>query len=36
MKMSFHCEEKSMHIFANKLKNTQVEIPIIHQEYILE
>jgi len=31
-----HGEEKSMHIFADKLNNTQVEIPVMHQEYILE
>lgn len=31
-----HGEEKNMHIFADKLKNTQVKIPAIHQEYILE
>jgi metallo-beta-lactamase family protein len=30
-----HGEEKSMHAFAGKLKNTQVEIPALHQVYNL-
>ena len=30
-----HGEEKSMRIFANKLKNTHVEMPEMHQEYTL-
>ena len=30
-----HGEEKSMQIFANKLKNTHVEMPEMHQEYTL-
>jgi len=30
-----HGEEESMHAFAKKLKNTQVEMPVLHQEYIL-
>jgi len=30
-----HGEEKSMRIFADKLKNTQVEMPVMHQEYTL-
>jgi len=30
-----HGEEKSMHAFANKLKNTQVEMPALHQVYTL-
>jgi len=31
-----HGEEKSMQIFANKLKNTRVEMPEMHQEYTFE
>ena len=31
-----HGEEKSMRVFAAKLKNTNVEIPVMHQEYTLE
>jgi metallo-beta-lactamase family protein len=30
-----HGEEKSMHAFAKKLNNTQVEIPVLHQSYDL-
>jgi metallo-beta-lactamase family protein len=30
-----HGEEKSMHVFAEKLNNTQVEIPALHQSYDL-
>ena len=30
-----HGEEKSMHAFAKKLKNTQVEMPALHQEFTL-
>ncbi len=30
-----HGEEESMHAFAKKLKNTQVEMPALHQEFIL-
>ncbi len=30
-----HGEEESMHAFANKLKNTQVEMPALHQEFTL-
>jgi len=30
-----HGEEKSMHAFAKKLKNTQVEMPALHQSYNL-
>jgi len=30
-----HGEEESMHVFAKKLKNTQVEMPVLNQEYIL-
>ncbi len=31
-----HGEEKSMRVFAAKLKNTHVEMPVMHQEYTLE
>lgn len=30
-----HGEEESMHAFAKKLKNTQVEMPALHQEFTL-
>ena len=30
-----HGEEKSMHAFAKKLKNTHVEVPALHQTYDL-
>ena len=30
-----HGEEESMHIFAKKLKNTHVEMPVLHQTYDL-
>lgn len=30
-----HGDEKSMHVFAEKLDNTQVEIPALHQSYDL-
>jgi metallo-beta-lactamase family protein len=30
-----HGEEKSMHSFAKKLKNTHVEMPVLHQEFNL-
>ena len=30
-----HGEEKSMHVFAKKLKNTHVEMPVLHQTYDL-
>ncbi len=30
-----HGEEKSMQVFAHKLKNTKVEMPELHKEYIL-
>jgi metallo-beta-lactamase family protein len=30
-----HGEERSMHAFARKLNNTQVEMPALHQEYDL-
>jgi metallo-beta-lactamase family protein len=30
-----HGEQESMHSFAKKLKNTHVEMPVLHQEYDL-
>ncbi|MEZ5501811.1 MAG: MBL fold metallo-hydrolase [Halioglobus sp.] len=30
-----HGEEKAMHTFAQKLENTNVEMPVLHQEYDL-
>jgi metallo-beta-lactamase family protein len=30
-----HGEEKTMHTFAKLLKNTRVEMPVLHQEYEL-
>ena len=31
-----HGEEESMRVFAKKLKNTHVEMPALHQSYVLE
>lgn len=30
-----HGEDRSMHAFAKRLKKTQVEMPVLHQEYEL-